>query len=109
MRNIIIALQVTEEYDLCFIVTPGNDLIFGQLGAALAGIADTQELTLRALRTLAEVMNTKGATSADIEKTVAMLLEPNRVSVEQIDYIRTLLGKSVLITGQHQKRKGRLQ
>ena len=81
MRSIIIALQATEEDDLCFIVTPGNDLIFGQLGAALAGI---------------EASLSQGPT-------------PDPVALEQIDYVRTLLGKSVLVTGQHQKRKGRLQ
>ena len=109
MRNIIIAMQATEEDDLCFIVTPGNDLIFGQLGAALAGIADTQELTLRALGTLKEVQEIKGANPENIAKTIAQLAEPNRVALEQIDYVRTLLGKSVLVTGQPQKRKGRLQ
>lgn len=81
MRDIIIALQATEEDDLCFIVTPGNDLLFGQLGAALAGL----------------------------EKTLAQLDEPNPVAIEQLDYVRTLLGKSVLVIGQPQKRKGRMQ
>ena len=81
MRNIIIALQATEEDDLCFIVTPGNDLIFGQLGAALAGIATS----------------------------LSQAPEPDPVALEQIDYVHTLLGKSVLVTGQPQKRKGRLQ
>lgn len=81
MKKYIIALEATEEDDLCFIVTPGNDLIFRQLGAALAGI----------------------------EASLAQATTPDPVALEQLDYIRTVLGKSVLVTGQPQKRKGRLQ
>ena len=82
MRNVIIALQATEEDDLCFIVTPpGNEFQFGQLGAALAGI----------------------------EASLSQAPTQDPVALEQIDYVRSLLGKSVLVTGQPEKRKGRMQ
>ena len=81
MRNVIIALQATYEDDLCFIVTPGNEFQFGQLGAALAGI----------------------------EASLSQAPTQDPVALEQIDYVRSLLGKSVLVTGQPEKRKGRMQ
>ncbi len=109
MREVYIKLLVTDESDLQFIVTPGNDLQFGQLGAALRGLAYTQELTLRALRTLAEVQETKGANPADIAKTVAGLIEPNRLAAEMVEYVRVLLGKSTLVSSDGPNTKGKLQ
>ena len=116
MKELIIAVPV-EDDDVAFfierdmIVTPVSDFEAGQFAIALQAIADTQALNNRALRTLAEVAETKGATSADLMKTLTMLFEPNRIALEQIDYIRTLLGRSARvgrISGQSGK-KGRMQ
>ena len=116
MPELIIAVPV-EDDDVAFfierdmIVTPVSDFEAGQFAIALQAIADTQALNNRALRTLAEVAETKGATSADLMKTLTMLFEPNRIALEQIDYIRTILGRSARvgrINGQSGK-KGRMQ
>ena len=45
------------------------------------------ELNLRTLRTLAEVLETKGANPADILKTIVMLLDPTTQAMEQIAYL----------------------
>ena len=81
MRNILIALPVTGDHELIFLVCPANQLQVEYLGVALAGI----------------------------EASLSQVPTSDPVALEQIDYVRTLLGKSVLVTGQHQKWKGRLQ
>ena len=116
MPDIIITVSVTDDQMAFFkerdmIVTPVSDFEAGQFAIALQAIADTQALNNRALRTLAEVAETKGATSADLMKTLTMLFEPNRIASKQIDYIRTILGRSARvgrINGQSGK-KGRMQ
>ena len=50
---------------------------------------------MRTLRRLKEVLETKGANSADILKTIVMLLEPTRQAMEQIPYLISILEHSV--------------
>lgn len=52
-------------------------------------------LIMRTLRTLVEVLETKGANPADILKTVAMLLDPTKQAMEQIAYLVRILEHSV--------------
>lgn len=52
-------------------------------------------LILRTLRTLAEVLETKGANPADILKTLAMLLDPTSQVIEQIAFLIGVLEHSV--------------
>jgi len=113
MSEIVIKVPVPDELmplfaDMDMIVTPGTDFEIGQFAVALARIDETLELTLRSLKTLAQVMETRGIDAADILKTVAMLLEPNRLAGEQIDYVRTILGRSARV-GRQDGGKGVMQ
>lgn len=108
-RKIIIALEAEGDDELVFLVCPANQHQVEDLGAALAGAADTQKMFAHFLRTFKEVTDTRTATPEDIAKAMAILREPNRVLGEQIDYVRTLLGRAVLCTGRPEQRKGRLQ
>ncbi|MCX7299915.1 MAG: hypothetical protein NTX73_05980 [Rhodobacterales bacterium] len=98
MRDISINLAVTDEADLEFIIMPGSDMLFGQMGAALRGVDHTLIVTLKALRTLADLQETKGARPGDIAKTVASLREPNRLAKEQIEYLITLFSRAVRVS-----------
>lgn len=65
-------------------------------------------LIMRTLRTLAEVLETKGANPEDILKTVAMLLDPTKQAMEQIAYLVRVLEHSVSLP-EPDEVKGRLQ
>lgn len=65
-------------------------------------------LIMRTLRTLAEVLETKGANPADILKTVAMLLDPTKQAMEQIAYLVRVLEHSVSLP-EPDEVKGRMQ
>ena len=66
------------------------------------------ELNLRTLRTLAEVLETKGANPADILKTIVMLLDPTTQAMEQIAYLVRVLEHSVSLP-EPDEVKGRMQ
>ena len=114
MREIVIKLVVSDNQAALFadkdmMVTPLSEFEVDQFALALHALAETQELTMRSLRTLAEVVETKGAATADILKTVAMLLEPNRLAAEQVEYVRVILGRSARVGRGGDQKKERLQ
>lgn len=54
----------------------------------------------KALSTLRQLIETKGARPEDISKTLDMLMEPNSVAREQIEAVRVLMGRSALVCRQ---------
>ena len=66
------------------------------------------ELNLRTLRTLAEVLETKGANPTDILKTIVMLLDPTKQAMEQIAFLVRVMEHSVSLP-EPDEVKGRLQ
>ena len=76
--------------------------------ASLVLAYQTLELNMRTLRTLKEVLETKGANSADILKTIIMLLDPTKQAMEQIAYLVRVLEHSVSLP-EPDEVKGRMQ
>lgn len=63
--------------------------------ASLLLAYQTLELSLRTLRTLKEVLETKGANSADILKTITVMLDPTKQAMDQIASLVRVLEHSV--------------
>lgn len=99
MDEIIIKIEINDEQAPFFegrkmIVFPVSDHEAGQFGVALKALADVVELNRKCLATLMQVLETRGSNEPDIARTLEMMIEPNRLAVEQIDFLRVLLGRS---------------
>ena len=113
MRELIIRFEVSDQQAAVFarrdvLVTPVSDCEAGQLAVVLQDLADTCQLNWQSLSTLKQVLDSKGAEPVDIAKTLDMLMEPNRLAVGQIDYVRALLERSARV-GRTQEGKETLQ
>ena len=99
MDNMTFSLHVPPEFQDYWaargvIVTAVSDAELEAFASLLLAY-QTLELNLRTLRTLKEVLETKGANSDDILKTIILLLEPTRQATDQIAYLVRILEHSV--------------
>lgn len=101
MREVNLKMTVTDEADIVFIVTSGNEFHFQQLAVALSELGGTIYANSRSLSTLAETVTSVaelgGAAKAALHtlKAITPLLERNRIAGEQIEFVRLLLARSV--------------
>lgn len=113
MPEIIIKIEIAEDQAPFFegrdmIVFPASDHEAGQLAVALQALADVVALNRKSIATLMQVLETRGSNEPDIARTLEMMIEPNRLAVEQIEFVRVLLGRSARV-GRGSAEKGRLQ
>jgi len=114
MTDLTIKLPIPEGKETFFaerdlMITPVNEQEAQQLAAALEALELVTKQNRKALATLDQLVETKGATVADIAKTLAMLREPNAIGLEQVQYVRTLLGRPARVGRLPPASKGKLQ
>lgn len=80
-----------------FMVMPISDAEAQQLAAALNALAKVTSLNWQTVSTLKQVVETKGAQLNDVSKTLEMLMEPNSIAKDQIEFVRVLLGTSARV------------
>lgn len=105
MSDITVKLPIPAGSDAFFakrnmMVTPVNESEASQLATSLEAIARVTRTNWKALSTLKQMVETKGASMADIAKTLDMLMEPNELASDQIETVRVLLGRSALVCRQ---------
>lgn len=113
MRELIIKIDISDEQAAYFegldmMVTPLSGHDAGQLAVALQALADVVALNRKSLATLMQVLETRGSNEPDIARTLELMIEPNRLAVEQIEFVRVLLGRSARV-GRGSAETGRLQ
>ena len=102
MPELVIKIQVTADQTALFadrdmMVTPLSDFEGGQLAVALEALEEVARKNRQCLSTLQQVLETTGSNPDDIARTLVMLQEMNALSVEQIVFVRTLLGRSARV------------
>lgn len=108
MREMILVLTLSEEEQALWtgrsaMVVALNDQEAMELKGCINVVDDFVQLVAKSLATLDQAMETKGCDVATIEKTLAMLRAPARLSVKLNDRSRELLGRAVFI-GKNMKR-----
>lgn len=99
MATITISIPVPDDLARFFagrdmIVTPGTDEEIEQFMIALVCLANAIETIRKALSTLQQLSETKGASAVHIGQTLDMLVEPCRLAGEYLEFIRVFLGRS---------------
>lgn len=78
-------------------VTPLSELEAARLAANLEAVANVIQTNWKALSTLKQLIETKGARPEDIAETLDKLMKPNSLARDQIEAVRVLLGRSALV------------
>ena len=103
MPQVLIAMEVTPEEHEAFrdrgaLVVPLSwPAEAHELKACINGVDDFVRLVAKSLSTLAQVIETKGCDVAEIEKTLAMMMQPARDAVDLNDRCRELLGRAAFV------------
>lgn len=102
MKYLTIKVGVSDKVAAYFaerdmMVTPVSEAERSNLGVALDAVENVLRLNCKCLATLREVEETKGIDLPHVSKTLNMMAEPNRLTLDQIAYIRTLLGHSAIV------------